>query len=299
MGEELVSSQINMSKELKVMLISLITNIGLSLVKIIAGLLGTSSALIVDGIHSFSDLITDFIAIIGNYLAKKPADIKHPYGHGISEYITSFIIGLMVIVVGLSVVETMSTKSSQIPSLFVIVIVITTIIIKMLLSRYLIHQGKNLNNSIIFASGKESGADVVTSIIVLISTLLSQLSNYFAFFKYIDKITSIIVALFIIKVGFNIARDSASHIMGEQEDNVIYLEDLKSEMSHSLVIINQFVLLKYGPYSKLLAEIALDGDISLKEAHEVIDEIETKIKRFDDKILYINIHMCPIVDKDK
>ena len=89
-----------MDKIAKVMGVSIITNIFLSIVKIITGLIGKSSALIADGIHSFSDLSTDFIAIIGNYLSRKPADEKHPYGHGKIEYITSIIISLVILFLG-------------------------------------------------------------------------------------------------------------------------------------------------------------------------------------------------------
>ena len=86
-----------MNKTVKTMIISMIVNTILSILKVIIGLIGKSGALIADGLHSFSDLITDVVAIIGSKLASKPADINHPYGHGKIEYITSMVISMMII----------------------------------------------------------------------------------------------------------------------------------------------------------------------------------------------------------
>ena len=88
----------------KVMGVSFITNIFLALTKIISGFLGSSGALIADGFHSLSDTVTDVSAIIGNVLSKKPADEKHPLGHGKVEYITCSLIGFIVMTVGISII---------------------------------------------------------------------------------------------------------------------------------------------------------------------------------------------------
>ena len=118
------------NKVTKVMGVSIATNIFLSIVKIITGLIGKSSALIADGIHSFSDLSTDFIAIIGNYLSRKPADEKHPYGHGKIEYITSIIISLVILFLGSTIIYSSIQKDIAIPSMIVAIISFLTIALK-------------------------------------------------------------------------------------------------------------------------------------------------------------------------
>ena len=80
----------------RVMIKSFFINLFLSIIKLIVGIIYKSYSLIADGVHSFSDLITDIIAIIGSKLSNKPADEKHPYGHGKLEYVTSLIIGLII-----------------------------------------------------------------------------------------------------------------------------------------------------------------------------------------------------------
>ncbi len=89
-----------MSAVTKTMVVSMIVNVFLSLIKIISGILGSCNSLIADGIHSISDLSTDIIAIIGNKLSLKPADNKHPYGHGKIEYLTSLIISIVILFLG-------------------------------------------------------------------------------------------------------------------------------------------------------------------------------------------------------
>lgn len=93
-----------MSKITTTLLKSLIVNIVLVIVKFIVGIIGKSSALVADGIHSLSDLATDLVAIIGSKLSNKPADDEHPYGHGRIEYVTSIIIGIVILILGLTLV---------------------------------------------------------------------------------------------------------------------------------------------------------------------------------------------------
>lgn len=284
-----------MDKVTKVMGISIITNVFLSIVKIITGLIGKSSALIADGIHSFSDLSTDFIAIIGNYLSKKPADEKHPYGHGKIEYITSIIISLVILFLGGSIIYKSVKNEIVIPSMMVAIISFLTIALKFLLSRYLIKKGKEYQNNILLASGYESSTDVISSIVVFISVILMQLSNVFEILKYADMIASVIVGLLIIKIGYHILSENMSIILEEQETNTEYLNSLKKIILEKKDIhhIDNLFVLKYGSYYKLVAEVSVDPKLSIMEAHQYVHEAENRLKDFDSRIVYVTIHINP------
>ena len=192
----------------KVLLVSSITNIFLSIIKILFGFIGKCNALIADGIHSLSDLSTDLVAILGNHLSLKPADKKHPFGHGKTEYLTSLIIGIVIIILGLSLIYNIFNKEIIIPDLLMIIVSLFTIISKLLLSNYIYKKGILYSNNILIASGKESRADVYSSIFVLMSIILMQFSNEFNILKYADMFSTVIIALFIIKIGFNILKDN-------------------------------------------------------------------------------------------
>lgn len=284
-----------MDKVTKVMGVSIITNIFLSIVKIITGLIGKSSALIADGIHSFSDLSTDFIAIIGNYLSKKPADEKHPYGHGKIEYITSIIISLVILFLGGSIIYKSVKNEIVIPSMVVAIISFLTIVLKFLLSRYLIKKGKEYKNNILLASGYESSTDVISSIVVFISVLLMQLSNICEIFKYADMVASIVVGLLIVKIGYQILSENMSIILEEKETNLDYLNQLKEIILEKKDIhhIDDLLVLKYGSYYKLVAEVSVDPNLSIMEAHQYVHEAENRLRLFDSRIVYVTIHINP------
>lgn len=125
-----------MNQTSKVMFISFFTNFFLSLFKMMIGWIGKSSALVADGLHSFSDLVTDIVALLGNFLSRKPADHEHPYGHGKSEYVTNLVIGTIVFLLGLGIISSSISKEVIIPSKIVIYVSLFTIVSKFLLSSF-------------------------------------------------------------------------------------------------------------------------------------------------------------------
>lgn len=279
----------------KTMIISVFTNIFLAVVKIVFGFLAHSSALIADGIHSFSDLSTDFFAILGNYLARKPADKEHPFGHGKIEYLTSIIIGTLVLIVGLGVIYNAANSEVTIPSAVVIAVTVITIILKYLLSMYVIKKGQKHNNNILIASGKESRTDVISSFVVLVAAILMQFSDKLAILKYSDIVASIVVGIFIVKTGFAIVKENMSVIIGEQENNKEYLSKLKRIILNddNVISIKSMIILKFGHIVTLDLIVIMDGNITLKEAHDIVDAIENQIKNFDERVEHIHIHMEP------
>ena len=279
----------------KVLLVSSITNIFLSIIKILFGFIGKCNALVADGIHSLSDLSTDFVAIFVNHLSLKPADKKHPFRHGKTEYLTSMIIGIVIIILGLSLIYNIFNKEIIIPDLIMILVSLFTIVSKLLLSNYIYKKGVEYSNNILIASGKESRADVYSSIFVLLSIVLMQFSNEVSILKYADMFSTIIIALFIIKTGFNILKDNIGILLEEQVLDKKYLKEIKSIITSfdEIVEIKDLYVLRYGPYYKLVSNVIMK-DLLLTDAHNVIDEIEKKLKEKDNRIKYVFIHMEPI-----
>lgn len=274
---------------------SFLTNFFLSIFKVISGIIFHSSALIADGIHSFSDLVTDVVAIIGNTFSLKPADREHPYGHGNFEYLTSIVIGSIIIIIGLILIGSVVDKEIVIPNVLVVVVSFITIVVKMILSRYLIKKGIMHKNNILIASGKESSADVVSSIIVLISGILMQFTNTIEIFKYADIIASIIVGIFIIHTGFSILKENISQILGRREDDEEFISDIKIELFNfeDVLDVDDIMLMKIGPYYRVSIELSMDSSYSLKKAHDIAHNMEKILMLKNEKIKYVNIHVNP------
>ena len=282
------------------MWISFFTNSLLSFLKVIFGFIFKSGALIADGIHSFSDLVTDVIAIIGNFISRKPADEKHPYGHGKIEYLTSLIIGIIILVLGLTVISKSWNREIVIPSLVVVFVCIFTIFSKFLLSMFLINRGKALKNNILISSGRESSTDVLSSIVVLLSSVLMQFSDKVSMLKYADVVATIIVGIFIIRVGFLIIKDNVSILIGECETDDEVLNELKKVILEFKEVkqIDKFELLKYGSYYKLIGEISIDGLLSFYDAHNIVHKIEERVMDENYKIKYVIIHANPYMQEN-
>lgn len=284
-----------MKKENKVMLTSMIVNSFLSIIKIIVGIVGKSSSLIADGIHSFSDLFTDVFAIFGNLLSRKPADEKHPFGHGKLEYLTSIGIGLVILFVGFSIIYNSYDNKIVIPSILVVLVSLFTIVSKYLLASYITRKGKEYKNNILISSGRESSMDVLSSVVVLVATTLMRFSNKIEILKYADKVATVVVGLFIIKVGFDVLKENISTILGEQEIDQEYLENIKRIITDEkeVICIDELNLIKYGYYFKIVCEVGMNGNLSLKKSHSIVEKIETKLKEYDDRNKYITIHVNP------
>lgn len=274
----------------KVMKVSFITNFLLSCFKVINGFILKSSALIADGIHSFSDLITDMVAIIGDKFANKPNDLEHPYGHGNAEYLTSFIIGLMIIFMGLILIKETIYQDVTIPSCLVAVVSLITIICKYFLASFLIKKGELYNNNILIASGKESKTDVISSIVVFLSSILILFRNYLDILKYSDKVAGVVVGIFIIVTGFKIVKENTVMILGKKADDT----ELRNKLLTipNILNVDDIIMIKYGPYYKAYVEVTMNIKL-LKKAHDMAHNIENEIKNELTNIKYINIHVNP------
>ena len=137
---------------------SFIVNIFLVLVKILTGIFFNSVALIADGIHSISDLLTDVFVIMGIGHSLKPADDEHPFGHGKFEYVLSLMLGIFILIIAYNLGKEVIINYSEpvvVPGIISLIVVIFVVIVKLFLARYLIRKGEEEDSQIIKASGKE------------------------------------------------------------------------------------------------------------------------------------------------
>ena len=278
-----------MNKITKAMFISFFTNIFLSLIKIITGLLGHAGALVADGFHSLSDTITDIFAIIGSKISNKPADRKHPLGHGKAEYITCSFIGLIILFMGCFIIYSSLFDDRATPSMFVVTVTLITIFLKLLLSKFLLYKGKLYQSSILTASGRESFSDVLSSFIVLISVLLSQLSDKYSIFMYADDVAMFIVGLLILKIAYSVLKESISKLLDEQVTDIEYINKIQSIINKHEEVknIDRLIIIKEGPFYKIDIEVSMDKNMKLSQSHNIVENIETEIKNFDNKIIDI------------
>lgn len=286
-----------MSKINKYMGLSFITNAGVTFLKIFTGIIGHSSALIADGFYSATDLGTDVFAFIGSKMSRQRPDKKHPFGYGVSEYITNFIIGIVVFILGLVVAINVFSKKIVIPGTIVIWVSLIAIVLKQLMSSCLIKQGEKLKSSILITSGIESKSDADSSIVVLIASILMQFSTTIGILKYSDIIATVINGFLIMKTGLYLSKVNVSMLLGEVETD----DEIKSEIVNvikkekRITNIENLVIIKSGPYYKIDADVLMDGNIKLKNAYNIVRKVEKNIKNKDRKLRYISIDIKPSI----
>ena len=273
-------------------------NIFLVVLKIISGFLFHSVALIADGVHSVSDLLSDVFVILGIRHSVKPADDDHPFGHGKFEYVLSFILGLSIIFIAYNLGRNVIVNFNDtptIPSVISLFVVVVVVVVKVFLSRYLITKGKELDSEIITASGKESLTDVYSSAVVfvgILSVLLGELFEVDWLLKG-DKVASVLIALFIVRIGIQIIWEAITSLQGKavkKEVSEQYREMIKD--IEGVIDVDHLDMISYGPYYQVLVDIQVDANITVKEGHDIARKVSIKLNG-DEKICHVIVHVNP------
>lgn len=275
----------------KCLLVSFVINFFLGLMKTIVGVIGTSSALIVDGVHSFIDLFNDVVALLGSFVSKKRPSKKYPFGYGKTEYITSLIMGVIIVFLGLFLIKEMLFNKLQIPTKMVIFASLITVILKLFLSSFLLKKASKYNNNILLASGNESRVDVFSSFLVLISAIIIQFKERYSFLMYSDKMVSILIGLFIVFLGLRVIKLNISMIIGERFYDEGYLIDIDMIINSEKRIkgYDDLIIIKNGPFYMLDVKIIVSKDITVFDGEKIINHIKNALRTYDEKIRYINI----------
>lgn len=287
-----------MEKVTKVLVKSLIVNILLTLTKFVFGIIYKSKVLVADGIHSLSDLATDIVSIYGSKLSLKPADNEHPYGHGKIEYLTSIVIGAVILALALSLLGNSLNAKTTITSNMVLYVTIFTILAKYLISRYILSKGVKYKSNLLIASGKESRSDVISSAIVIVTYFLSKLSSYSKIFLYSDTIGTFIIGLIILKTAYRILKENIVSILGESEQDEEYLDKIRKIILENSEVVNieELNIIKYGHYYQANITINMDSDVTLEDACLVSDRIKKKLINKKTRISYAKISINPYME---
>lgn len=287
-----------MEKVTKVLVKSLIVNILLTLTKFVFGIIYKSKVLVADGIHSLSDLATDVVSIYGSKLSLKPADNEHPYGHGKIEYLTSIVIGAVILALALSLLGNSLNAKNTIASNMVLYVTIFTILAKYLISRYILSKGVKYKSNLLVASGKESRSDVISSAIVIVTYFLSKLSSYSKIFLYSDTIGTFIIGLIILKTAYRILKENIVSILGEIEQDEEYLDKIREIILENSEVVNieELNIIKYGHYYQANITINMDSNVTLEDACLVSDRIKKKLINKKTRISYAKISINPYME---
>jgi len=254
------SSEARYGASRRVTLVSVAWNLVLTVAQIIIGFVGHSQALIADGLHTLSDLITDFMVLFALKHGKKAADEEHPYGHARIETAVTMILGIILVAVGagIAISAGMRLSSAQtfvIPSAMTLWIAVITLGAKEGLYRYTMVTADRFDSNMLRANAWHHRSDALSSLIVAAGIGGSLLG-----FGYLDSVAALIVALMVVKVGGELAWQSLRELV----DTGLAAEDLES--------IRQVILTISGVKALHLLRTRRVGEQALADVHIIVDD---------------------------
>lgn len=280
----------------KLSLVGITGNVFLSAFKFIAGIMGNSSAMVSDAVHSLSDVFATFIAFLGVRFGRREADASHPYGHERIESLAAIVLGLILLVtgvgigwVGLEKILAGNYESLPIPGMIALVAAIVSIAVKEGMFWYTRHWARVIRSSAFEADAWHHRSDAMSSIGALVGVGGSMLG-----YPVLDPIASVVICLFILKQGISIIYDALKKMLdtscGEQfEKEVRQLVDAENQVER----IDMLRTRMFGDKVYIDMEIAIDGSMQLTDAHAIAERVHDDIEHAFPEVKHVMIHVNP------
>lgn len=275
-------------------------NAVLILLKFVAGIVGRSSAMVADAVHSLSDFASDVIVLVFVKIAGKPKDEGHDYGHGKFETLATMIIGVLLVCVGIGimvngiedVVRSINGEALHRPTLLALVVALVSVASKEWLYHYTIKAGRRVGSQAVVANAWHHRSDAFSSLGTFdgIGGAMFLGDSW----RVLDPIAAIVVSLFIVKSGYDIVKPCISELLEaslpeSQESEIIGLV-----MSvPGIVLVNNLRTRRIGNGIAVDLHAKMDGSLTLAEAHDKATAAENAIRSAFGSNSIINIHMEP------
>lgn len=283
-----------------VTLIGSVVNIILTVFKILAGILGRSTAMIADGIHSLSDLLSDIVVIVFVKISAKGRDKDHDYGHGKFETFATLIISLMLIIVAANLMSGGINKIRMIldggevssPGMIALWAAVASIVLKEILYRYTIIQGKALNSPMMIANAWHHRSDAFSSV----GSLLGIAGAIFLGDKFVilDPITGCVISIFILVMAVKMSVPAIKELLDVSlPDDVEEKIEATAKSVKGVVDLHELKTRREGPGIIMEGHLVLDSEISLKEAHDISKKVEESLRKEFGSETQISLHLEP------
>ena len=284
----------------KVTLVGGVVNVVLLLFKFIAGILGNSAAMVADAIHSLSDFVTDVVVLVFVRISDKPKDKSHDYGHGKYETLAMTMIGIALFAVAIGILYSGTTKiiswangeTLEAPGMLALWAALLSILLKEGVYRYSMVKARELNSQAVEANAWHHRSDALSSAGTAIgiggAIFLGQ------HWTVLDPIASVVVGVFIVKVSVDLLRNGIGDLMEQSLPDAVEEEILGLVASlPGDVKPHDLRTRRLGNHYAIELHILMDGDISLREAHDKASEVETLLRDRYGEETHVAVHVEP------
>ncbi|MGN0526693.1 MAG: cation diffusion facilitator family transporter [Acutalibacteraceae bacterium] len=280
----------------KVSFITIIGNIALSVLKLLAGIIAHSDAMVSDAVHSASDVFSTVVVLIGIKMASKKPDKEHPYGHERLECVAAIILAMVLFVTGLGIgakalknILQGNYSDLQVPGILALIAAIISIITKEGMYWYTRYYAKKIDSSALMADAWHHRSDAFSSIGALIGVAGARLG-----FPVMDSVASLVIFLFIVKAAYDIFKDTVDkmvdHSCDQETEKQIYDCVTKNEKVMGVDLLQTRI---FGNRIYVDIEIRADASYTLQEAHGIAEKVHDDIEQNFPKVKHIMVHVNP------
>ncbi|MEE9492816.1 MAG: cation diffusion facilitator family transporter [Gammaproteobacteria bacterium] len=282
----------------KVTLVGSVVDLVLGLMKIFIGWLANSQALIADGIHSLSDLLTDFLVLYAAKHSHKEADENHPYGHGRIETLATVALGfaLIVVAVGIAWDAIVRLDRAQTPLVFgslALAVAVLSVLSKEAIYHYTIKVARQVRSDLLMANAWHSRSDAISSIVVLIGVAGAMLGH-----AYLDKIAAIVVGVMIAKIGFELVRSSSQELIDTalEPKEVSAIESVIKD-TPGVDAVHMLRSRKSAGDAFIDVHIQVAPRVSVSEGHQISEAVQLRLIDQIDVVSDVTVHIDPENDE--
>ncbi len=254
-------------------------NVLLFFIKLAAGLLASSVAIIADAFNNLSDAGSSIVTLLGFKLSAAPADREHPFGHGRMEYLSALAVAALIMVAGfelaLSSAEKIFAPSLPQVNFLTLGILVLSMAVKLWMALFYRRIGKKIDSETLVAACADSRNDVICTGVVLVSAAVSM-----AFGLAVDGYVGVLVALFVLWSGFSIMRETVSPLLGQAPDPTLVKEISDTVLSFDGIVgMHDLMVHNYGPGRVIVSLHAeVPCDVPITKSHDVVDCAERELK---------------------
>ena len=280
----------------RVSFITIVGNVLLSIIKLLAGIIAHSNAMISDAIHSASDVFSTIIVIIGIKLSARKPDKEHPYGHERMECVAAIVLSIVLFITGLGIGSTAvknitsgSYNTLQIPGILALAAAILSIVCKEGMYWYTRYNARKIDSSALMADAWHHRSDAFSSIGALVGIAGARLG-----FPVMDSVASLVIFVFIIKAAYDIFKDAIDRMVDHSCDDRTEKEIRDCVMGNKDVLgIDLLQTRIFGNKIYVDVEIRANASYTLKEAHEIAESVHNDIEKNFPKVKHIMVHVNP------
>ncbi|WP_407423315.1 cation diffusion facilitator family transporter [Methanobrevibacter sp.] len=270
------------------------SNCLLTVLNIAVGLMGGSYALVAEGMHTFTDIVTSIIAYIGFKISQRPADERFPEGYGRAEALTGLIIVIFLTFISFEIMDIANHKlhdpsSIVVPDNYVVMMAILGIFLNFVISRYIIKIGREINSPAIEADGQHQRTDIYTSIAILVGVVVAKSG-----FPILDPIIGFFIGILILKTAYEIGKENILHIMGFVPNQDVIVAKIRriANKTPNVSDAHNIVIDNFASYLIVHLHVKMDADLTVKEADEITYQVEQNILKIPE-IRYVSVKPCP------